>query len=60
MVAVPVSPNNRAFRGDENNHKVEQLITELQKETRLRRESSTGRDLKWGYVCVRNCEEEPG
>tara|TARA_Y100001935_G_scaffold47328_1_gene39169 strand:+ start:12824 stop:13450 length:627 start_codon:yes stop_codon:yes gene_type:complete len=31
MVAVPVSPNNRAFRGDENNHKVEQLITELQK-----------------------------
>ena len=25
MVAVPVSPNNRAFRGDENNHKVEQL-----------------------------------
>ena len=31
MVAVPVSPNNRAFRGDENNHKVEQLITELKK-----------------------------
>ena len=31
MVAVPVSPNNRAFRGDENNHKVELLITELQK-----------------------------
>ena len=31
IVAVPVSPNNRAFRGDENNHKVEQLITELQK-----------------------------
>ena len=31
FVAVPVSPNNRAFRGDENNHKVEQLITELQK-----------------------------
>ncbi len=31
MVAVPVSPNNRAFRGDENNRKVEQLITELQK-----------------------------
>ena len=31
IVAVPVSPNNRAFRGDENNHKVDQLITELQK-----------------------------
>ena len=31
MVAVPVSPNNRAFRGDENNEKVEQLIVELQK-----------------------------
>ena len=31
MVAVPVSPNNRAFRGDENNQKVEQLIAELQK-----------------------------
>ena len=31
MVAVPVSPNNRAFRGDENNHKVEQLISELKK-----------------------------
>jgi len=30
-VAVPISPNNRAFRGDENNGKVEQLITELQK-----------------------------
>ena len=31
LVAVPVSPNNRAFRGEENNGKVEQLITELQK-----------------------------
>ncbi len=31
IVAVPVSPNNRAFRGDENNEKVEQLIVELQK-----------------------------
>ncbi|MBM89224.1 MAG: hypothetical protein CMQ41_12685 [Gammaproteobacteria bacterium] len=31
FVAVPVSPNNRAFRGDENNRKVEQLIVELQK-----------------------------
>lgn len=31
MVAVPISPNNRAFRGDENNSKVEQLIVELQK-----------------------------
>ncbi len=31
MVAVPVSPDNRAFRGDDNNHKVEQLIVELQK-----------------------------
>lgn len=30
-VAVPISPNNRAFRGEENNGKVEQLITELQK-----------------------------
>ncbi len=30
MVAVPVSPNNRAFRGDANNSKVEQLIAELQ------------------------------
>jgi len=28
LVAVPVSPNNRAFRGEENNGKVEQLITE--------------------------------
>ncbi len=31
MVAVPVSPDNRAFRGDENNGKVEQRINELQK-----------------------------
>ena len=31
VVAVPISPNNRAFRGEENNHKVEQLIVELQK-----------------------------
>ncbi|MED5411088.1 MAG: dienelactone hydrolase family protein [Pseudomonadota bacterium] len=31
VVAVPISPNNRAFRGEENNHKVEQLILELQK-----------------------------
>ena len=44
MVAVPVSPNNRAFRGDENNHKVEQLITELQK----RDEISNGKVLLAG------------
>jgi len=31
IVAVPISPNNRAFRGEENNGKVEQLIVELQK-----------------------------
>ena len=31
VVAVPISPNNRAFRGEENNHRVEQLILELQK-----------------------------
>ena len=31
IVAVPVSPTNRAFRGSENNAKVEQLIVELQK-----------------------------
>ena len=31
LVAEPVSPNNRAIRGEENNGKVEQLITELQK-----------------------------
>ncbi len=31
MVAVPVSPNNRAFRGYENNLKIAQLIEELQK-----------------------------
>ena len=30
VVAVPISPNNRAFRGEENNQKVEQLIVELQ------------------------------
>ena len=30
-VAVTISPNNRAFRGEENNGKVEQLIVELQK-----------------------------
>ncbi len=30
MVAVPVSPNNRAFRGIENNQKVAQLIEVLQ------------------------------
>jgi predicted esterase len=30
MVAVPVSPNNRAFRGYENNQKVAQLISVLQ------------------------------
>lgn len=30
MVAVPVSPNNRAFRGAENNEKVAQLIQVLQ------------------------------
>ena len=31
MVAVPVSPDNRAFRGSANNDKVAQLIVELQK-----------------------------
>lgn len=30
QVAVPVSPNNRAFRGEENNDKVAQLIRVLQ------------------------------
>lgn len=31
MVAVPVSPNNRAFRGTHNNGLIVQLIAELQK-----------------------------
>ncbi len=31
MVAVPISPNNQAFRGESNNEKVAQLIVELQK-----------------------------
>ena len=35
MVVVPVSPNNRAFRGEDNNNKVEQLIVELQKRTEI-------------------------
>lgn len=30
FVAVPVSPNNRSFRGTENNGKIEQLIDALQ------------------------------
>ena len=37
IVAVPVSPNNRAFRGSENNAKVEQLIVELQKRDHVER-----------------------
>ncbi|MDG2421186.1 MAG: dienelactone hydrolase family protein [Gammaproteobacteria bacterium] len=35
IVAVPVSPNNRAFRGVDNNNKVEQLIAELQKRAEI-------------------------
>ncbi len=31
MVAVPISPDNRSFRGSSNNAKVVQLIDELQK-----------------------------
>lgn len=31
MVAVPISPNNQAFRGSSNNEKIVQLINELQK-----------------------------
>ncbi len=31
MVAVPISPNNRSFRGSENNQKISELIIELQK-----------------------------
>ncbi len=31
IVAVPVSPNNRSFRGETNNEKIAQLIVELQK-----------------------------
>jgi len=31
MVAVPISPNNRSFRGSSNNEKIAQLINELQK-----------------------------
>jgi predicted esterase len=44
MVAVPVSPNNRAFRGTDNNDKVEQLIVELQK----RADISSGKVLLAG------------
>ena len=44
MVAVPVSPNNRAFRGTDNNDKVEQLIAELQK----RADISSGKVLLAG------------
>jgi len=44
MVAVPVSPNNRAFRGTDNNDKVEQLIIELQK----RADISSGKVLLAG------------
>ena len=44
MVAVPVSPNNRAFRGNDNNDKVEQLIVELQK----RADISSGKVLLAG------------
>ncbi len=31
IVAVPISPNNRSFRGAANNEKIKQLIVELQK-----------------------------
>jgi len=31
MVAVPISPDNRSFRGASNNEKIKQLIEELQK-----------------------------
>ena len=44
MVAVPVSPNNRAFRGPDNNLKVEQLIDALQQ----REDIATGRALLAG------------
>ena len=44
MVAVPVSPNNRAFRGYENNLKVAQLIDVLQQ----REDIAAGRTLLAG------------
>ena len=44
VVAVPISPNNRAFRGAENNEKVLQLIDELQK----RESIATGKVLLGG------------
>ncbi len=44
MVAVPISPNNRSFRGSENNQKVAQLIAELQK----RDDIATGKVLLAG------------
>lgn len=44
MVAVPVSPNNRAFRGYENNLKVVQLVNALQQ----REDIATGRTLLAG------------
>ena len=55
IVAVPVSPNNRAFRGSENNAKVEQLIVELQKRDHVERESSTCRYFQRGHVSAGNC-----
>ena len=44
LVAVPVSPNNRAFRGIENNQKVAQLIDVLQQ----REEVAEGRVMLAG------------
>lgn len=35
-VAVPISPNNRSFRGSENNDKIEQLISVLQQRPEIK------------------------
>ncbi|MBT3531451.1 MAG: hypothetical protein HOF74_11690 [Gammaproteobacteria bacterium] len=44
MVAVPISPNNRSFRGAANNNKIKQLIVELKK----RDDVATGKALLAG------------
>lgn len=44
MVAVPISPNNRSFRGGDNNQKIAQLIAELQR----RDDIATGKVLLAG------------
>ena len=56
MVAVPISPTNRSFRGAASNALIVELISELQKRENIARgQGAAGGCFQWWDVGVGNC-----